>query len=116
MDTAAALERVDELAAVPDIDLFIGPADLAASLGHPGNTAHPEVQAACRRIVAAARQHGKLMVTACARADYGFWLETGVDLLFCTNDISCLKTAAADSLEAARRLLAQQPASTEAAQ
>jgi 2-keto-3-deoxy-L-rhamnonate aldolase RhmA len=116
LETAAALERVDELAAVPDIDLFIGPADLAASLGHPGNTAHPEVQAACRRIVAAARQHGKLVVTACARADYEFWLETGVDLLFCANDISCLKIAAADSLEAARRLLAQQPDSTEAAQ
>jgi 4-hydroxy-2-oxoheptanedioate aldolase len=24
--------------------IFIGPADLAASLGHPGNPAHPEVQ------------------------------------------------------------------------
>jgi 2-keto-3-deoxy-L-rhamnonate aldolase RhmA len=116
IETATALARVDELAAVPDINLFIGPADLAASLGHPGNPAHPEVQAACRKVVAAARQHGKMVVTACAPSDYSFWLKTGVDLLFCTNDIVCLKTAAADSLASARALLAQTPDSIEVMQ
>lgn len=109
IETAIALQRVDELAAVPDVDLFIGPADLAASLGFPGNPAHPEVKAACRRVIASARQHGKLVATACAPSEYEFWLESGIDLLFCTNDIVCLKTAAADSLEAARALLAQKP-------
>lgn len=116
METAAAVEKVDELAAVPDVDLFIGPADLAASLGHPGGTAHPEVQAACRRVVASAREHGKLVATACARSDFGFWLEIGVDLLFRTNDIACLRTAAADSLKAARELLARKPTTTEVIQ
>jgi 2-keto-3-deoxy-L-rhamnonate aldolase RhmA len=96
---------VDELASVPDINMFIGPADLAASLGHPGKTGHPEVQAACTRIVSAARKQGKLVATACAQADYPFWIDAGVDLLFCTNDIACLKMAGADSLRAARKLL-----------
>lgn len=108
LESAAAMDRLDELASVPDVDLFIGPADLAASLGHAGDTAHPEVQATCARIVAAARRHGKLVSTACSQADYRFWLEAGVDLLFCTNDIVCLRTAAADSLRAARELLERQ--------
>ena len=35
IETQSALARIEELAAVPDVDLFIGPADLAASLGVP---------------------------------------------------------------------------------
>jgi 2-keto-3-deoxy-L-rhamnonate aldolase RhmA len=107
METTAALERVDELAAVPDVDMFIGPADMAASLGHPGNTTHPESRAAYSRAVAAAKKNGKLVATACSVADYKFWIDEGVDLLFCTNDIVCLKSTGADSLNAARKLLAQ---------
>ena len=113
IESGAALDRLDDLASVPDVDLFIGPADLAASLGHPGNTLHPEVLAAGKRIIATARKNDKLVATACARSDYAFWLEAGVDLLFCTNDIACLKTAAADSLNAARALLEQQNATPE---
>jgi 4-hydroxy-2-oxoheptanedioate aldolase len=44
--------------------LFIGPADLAASMGHPGNPGHPEVRAAVldavRRIRAAGKPAGIL--------------------------------------------------------
>lgn len=47
VETAAALTEIEAMAAVPGIDaIFVGPADLAASLGHPGNPAHPEVRAA----------------------------------------------------------------------
>jgi 2-keto-3-deoxy-L-rhamnonate aldolase RhmA len=113
IETTAALDRLDKLAAVPDVDLFIGPADLTASLGHPGNQAHPEAREAYLRVVAAARHHGKLVATACGRSEFGFWLDAGVDLLFCANDISCLKTAADDSLKEARALLAQRPALAE---
>jgi len=39
IESAAALEAVDAIAATPGIDcLFIGPADLAASLGHLGDS------------------------------------------------------------------------------
>jgi 4-hydroxy-2-oxoheptanedioate aldolase len=105
IETTAALDRVDELASVPDVDLFIGPADLAASLGVPGNTSHPSVQAAAARIVKAARDHGKSVATACAPEEFKFWLGLGMDLLFCANDISCLKQAATDMLGDARRAL-----------
>jgi 4-hydroxy-2-oxoheptanedioate aldolase len=107
IETEAALQRLDELAAVPDVDLFIGPADLAASLGVPSQTAHPLVQSAAGSIVRAARAHGKCVATACAPEEYGFWLGLGVDLLFCTNDIACLKLAAGDLLREARKALDQ---------
>jgi 2-keto-3-deoxy-L-rhamnonate aldolase RhmA len=105
IESSEGMERIDELAAVPDVDLFIGPADLAASLGHPGETGHPVVQAAATEIVRVARLHNKSVAAACAPADYPFWLGLNIDLLFCTNDIACLKQAAGDFLGEARAIL-----------
>src|SRR5436190_9696982 len=43
IETELALKNIEDIAAVDGIDsLFIGPSDLAASLGHIGNPAHPE--------------------------------------------------------------------------
>ena len=45
METATGLANLPGLAAVEGVDgFFIGPSDLAASLGHPGQPKHPEVQ------------------------------------------------------------------------
>jgi 4-hydroxy-2-oxoheptanedioate aldolase len=47
IETRTALTNLADLAAVDDVDgFFIGPNDLAASLGHPGHPGHPEVQKA----------------------------------------------------------------------
>jgi 4-hydroxy-2-oxoheptanedioate aldolase len=47
IESRRGLEAVAEIAAVDGVDgLFIGPADLAASLGHLGDPRHPAVQAA----------------------------------------------------------------------
>lgn len=110
IETEAALSRLDELASVPDVDLFIGPADLAASLGVPSQTRHPSVQAAAREIVRTARKHGKSVATACAPEEFGFWLGLEIDLLFCANDIACLKQAAGELLGNAREVLARKAA------
>ena len=80
-------------------------AGLAASLGLPSQTSHPIVQAAAAKIVKAARDHNKCIATACAPDEFAFWLGLGIDLLFCTNDISCLKQAAGDFLSDARTIL-----------
>ena len=46
-ETKTALSNLEAICAVDGVDgVFIGPADLAASLGHRGNPTHPEVQAA----------------------------------------------------------------------
>ena len=53
IESRDALDNIDAIAKVEGIDaLFIGPADLAASLGHLGDPGHPEVQAAIDHAIA----------------------------------------------------------------
>ncbi len=65
IETKAGLDRLEEIAAVPGLDaIFVGPSDLAASLGYPGQNTHPVVREACadaiRRIRAAGLPAGFL--------------------------------------------------------
>jgi 2-keto-3-deoxy-L-rhamnonate aldolase RhmA len=54
-----ALEDIERIAAVPNVDvLFIGPADLAQSLGIIGDWDNPRLWQACERVARAARDHG----------------------------------------------------------
>lgn len=54
-----ALEKVDEIAATPGIDvLFIGTSDLSQSLGVGGQLDHPKMKAALDKILAAGKKHG----------------------------------------------------------
>lgn len=56
LETPQAMDRLEAIAAVPGVDaLFIGPADLSATMGLPGQLQHPSVVAAMER--AAARAH-----------------------------------------------------------
>jgi 2-keto-3-deoxy-L-rhamnonate aldolase RhmA len=60
VETRAALDRLEAIAKVEGIDgVFIGPSDLAASLGHLGNPAHAEVQAAMHDAVKRLKALGK---------------------------------------------------------
>ncbi len=60
IESRKGLENVAEIAAVEGVDaLFIGPSDLAASLGHLGNPLHPEVTAAINTAYAAIAAAGK---------------------------------------------------------
>ncbi len=63
IETAKGVENIEAIAAVAGVDsLFIGPGDLAASLGYIGEPAHPKVQAAIEaavaRIIAAGKPAG----------------------------------------------------------
>src|ERR1700734_3590231 len=107
IETATALARVEELAGVPEVDIFIGPSDLAASLGVPGQTNHQKVLMAGEQIIETARRRGKKVATACGAADYIHWTRLGVDLLFCTNDIVCFERGAQEALKAATEAIAQ---------
>jgi 4-hydroxy-2-oxoheptanedioate aldolase len=73
IETAEALDRVDEIAAVPGVDgLFVGPVDLALSLGLPldWTGTHPDVLAAMDRIVAAAEKAGVFVGTVSSSAKH----------------------------------------------
>jgi 4-hydroxy-2-oxoheptanedioate aldolase len=59
-ETVAAIQHLDAICAVDGVDgVFIGPADLAASMGHLGNPAHPDVQAAIEGAIATIVASGK---------------------------------------------------------
>jgi 4-hydroxy-2-oxoheptanedioate aldolase len=67
VETGEALEQLDAILSVEGIDgVFIGPADLSASLGHPGDPGHPTVKRAIddaiRRIRARRKAPGILML------------------------------------------------------
>lgn len=59
IETTAAVEAAGEIAAVDGIDgVFVGPSDLAASLGALGQQTHPDVVAAVHRAFEAVRAAG----------------------------------------------------------
>lgn len=106
VETREAVDRIEELCAVPGIDgIFLGPADLSASYGVPGQTGHKRVFEAAARTIAAAKAHGKQTAAGVSPQDLPFWIGQGVDLLFCINDIAAMKVGAAQALEAAREAL-----------
>jgi len=60
IETREGLDNLDAIAKTDGIDgVFIGPADLAAALGHLGNQQHPEVQSAIQDAIKRIRGHGK---------------------------------------------------------
>jgi 4-hydroxy-2-oxoheptanedioate aldolase len=60
VESQQALDNLERIAAVEGVDgVFIGPADLAASLGHPGNPGHPTVQQAVEEAITRIRACGK---------------------------------------------------------
>ncbi len=67
IETMEALEQLEAIASVDGVDgVFIGPADLSASLGVAGQIGHPKVRAATddaiRRILACGKAPGILML------------------------------------------------------
>lgn len=60
IESPEAAANIDEICAVDGIDaLFVGPSDMAASLGHIGNPGHPEAQEAVLGALAAISANGK---------------------------------------------------------
>lgn len=97
---------MDEILDVEGIDgVFIGPADLSASLGYPDNAGHPEVQriieTSIRRIRAAGKAAGFLAVAPDMAQQCTAWganfVAVGVDTMLYSdawiNDWRCLNQA-----------------------
>ncbi|WP_206957856.1 HpcH/HpaI aldolase family protein [Trinickia acidisoli] len=63
IESRAGVEAAEAIAAVEGVDvLALGCNDLSADMGHTGESAHPDVVAACRRVIDAARRHGKVAI------------------------------------------------------
>lgn len=97
-ETRAALENIDEIAAVEGVDcVFIGPADLSADMGYPGNPGAPEVQEAIAHILARTRAAGKAAgFLHFDTANFAKYRDLGVNMLGVGGDIFILRQAIAD--------------------
>jgi 4-hydroxy-2-oxoheptanedioate aldolase len=99
LETESSLRHVEEIAAIDGIDgIFIGPADLHASMGYTGEVAHPQVfpliEDTLRRIRAAGKAPG-ILVADEARAQR--CIEAG-SLFTAVGVDTSLLTRAADAL------------------
>jgi len=95
-ESVAALTHLGAICAVDGVDgVFIGPADLAASMGHRGAPGHPEVQAAIegaiRTVVASGKAAGTLTADAALARRY---LELGATFVAVGIDVSLLAQSA----------------------
>ena len=81
---------------MPGVDaLFIGPADLAGSLGHLGNPGHPNVQQAISKALSRIRSVGKPAgLFAISPDDAQQRIAEGVDFLSVGTDIGLLANGA----------------------
>lgn len=93
IETQEAVERAEEICRVPGLDaVFLGLGDLSASFGVVGETEHPTVVEAADQVIAAARGQGKRVAAWGRAATVALWATRGVDVVFCTSDVACLRT------------------------
>jgi 4-hydroxy-2-oxoheptanedioate aldolase len=96
VETQAALDNIEAICAVEGIDgVFIGPADLHASLGYPGEIANaavkPRIDEAIRRI----RKGGKAPgILTPSEPDARHWLECGALFVAVGADVGILARGA----------------------
>lgn len=87
-----AVDNLEEILQVPGIDLvMVGPNDLSASIGHLGDLRHPQVMALCDRIADTCKAMGKPFGASLGPGDEATirdWIERGVNMLGCGDDIS----------------------------
>ncbi len=92
IESAEAVDNAAEIAAVDGVDgVFIGPADLAASMGVIGRQTHPDVLAAVARTCEAVRAAGKPVgINAFDPVAAEQYMTDGVDFVAVAADVSML--------------------------
>jgi 2-dehydro-3-deoxyglucarate aldolase len=104
IESAAGVDAGADIAAVDGVDaLFVGPADLAASLGHLGDSRHADVQRAIDQVAAAARARGKAAgIFAAGAEEAREYAARGFTLIALAADVVWLLSGARQALAAAR--------------
>jgi len=104
IEDRAAVEAIDEILDVPALTfVFVGPADLSTSLGHPGEKSHPEVREAVSRVErAAADADVALAGIANDPETVAEMRERGYDLLRVGADVEVVHGALGDRVGAIR--------------
>jgi len=92
------LEAVSNIASIYDVDgidgIFVGPSDLAASMGHLANTAHPEVQEKMSEIAKFCDKLGAPLGTlSTGEADARRYMDMGYQFVGLGSDSGLIKKA-----------------------
>jgi 2-dehydro-3-deoxyglucarate aldolase len=109
LETPAALERLEEIAAVDGVDaLFMGPGDLSASMGVIGNVADARVQAALKDAAARAKAIGKpIGIVGPTPEMVGQFIEWGYSYVAIASDMGMMMRQANAMISALRPSLAK---------
>ncbi|MHB8727123.1 MAG: HpcH/HpaI aldolase family protein [Casimicrobiaceae bacterium] len=104
IETVEAVERIDEIVAVPGLDVAtIAPGDLAASLGYPGQLQHPQVLEAIRVVERAVlKTNVALGGVALSGPDAKRKIEQHYRLLVLGFDVGLLQAASSELVGAIR--------------
>jgi len=94
-ESAAAVENIDAIAATDGVDgVFVGPADLSADMGYPGQPDHPEVEQAIDHLIARTVAAGKFAgIIAFDETRFREYAEKGVTFLGVGGDMAVLNSA-----------------------
>ena len=107
LETPTAIANAEEIAGVPGIDvLLIGTNDLCAEMGIHGDFGNEQVSEAYRRMIAAARKHGKFpgMAGVYNETLMPRYIEMGARFVLGGQDAAFLTSGAAQRAEFLRKL------------
>jgi len=108
IETKEALENVDEIAAVPGIDvLFVGPFDLGNNIGHPiiDGKMHENLHAAIARVLKAANSAGKKAGIFCTSGEQSKgYADQGFHMISVATDMHILPTGVMNALNKSKGL------------
>jgi 4-hydroxy-2-oxoheptanedioate aldolase len=102
-----AIENLVDLLSVPGIDAaFVGPSDLAASLGIPGKTGDPAVEEAITHVIKVAEENNVIPGIHTGSVDKAkYWIERGMRMIgFCT-DIKLILQVSKQSVQELQSVL-----------
>ena len=104
IETARGLKNLEEIAAIPEIDvLWIGLYDMASSLGLAGQMDHPQIQSAIDRVLAACHAHRKVPAVLVTSVEEGrAQIQRGFRLVAFGGDVWIYQSALKQGLAAVR--------------
>jgi len=96
VETEAALDNIEAICAIDGVDgVFIGPADLHASMGHTGEIANPKVKPLIDQAIRRIRKCGSAPgILTPSDADARHWLECGALFVAVGADVGILARGA----------------------
>jgi len=105
IESAKGVANAEEIMSVPGVDVaHLGHGDLSLSLGVPGDTGHPTMQAGIDAILGACEAHGK--AAACLAGDVATgieWVKRGFRMVSYSYDIGLMKSALSSGINDIRQ-------------